>query len=251
MKRLISILILIAVLMTNVAFAEASQTNSEARIAELEEELAKLKQENDELKEEILKLKATIEELEKEPETPAPQYPTVQKGDKGADVQRVQQRLKDLNYLSGSVDGDFGNGTASAVKAFQSEAGLEATGIADEATQIALFADNAPKSKVYQPIDYKSIARDPDKHKGDLITFKGKIIQVMESGNYAVFRISSSGNYDDVVYCTFTIPDNYSRFLEDDRVTVYGVCTGIYTYETIMGGTVTIPSCTIDRIELR
>lgn len=177
--------------------------------------------------------------------------PTLQKGSKGDDVKKLQQRLKDLNYLSGGVDGDFGNGTASAVSAFQKEAGLPENGIADEATQKALFADDAPKSKVYTKLDYKAVARDPEAHKGDLITFQGKVLQVMESGKHITFRISSKGNYDNVVYCNYTAPDDYKRILEDDKVTVYGTCTGIYTYETIMGGSVTIPSCTVDRIEVR
>ena len=177
--------------------------------------------------------------------------PTLQKGSKGDDVKKLQQRLKDLNYLSGGVDGDYGNGTASAVSAFQKEAGLSETGIADEATQKALFADDAPKSKVYMKLDYKAVARDPDAHNGDLITFSGKVLQVMESGKYITFRISSKGNYDNVVYCNYVAPDGYKRVLEDDKVTVYGTCTGIYTYETIMGGSVTIPSCTIDRIEVK
>ena len=185
------------------------------------------------------------------PAEEAPEYPTLQKGSKGDDVKKLQQRLKDLNYLSGSVDGSYGNGTAGAVSSFQQEAGLEATGIADEATQKALFADDAPKSKSYMTLDYNAVARDPDAHDGDLITFKGKVLQVTESGSRVIFRIASKGNWDNVVYCTYTIPSGYKRILEDDKVTVYGTCTGVYTYTTVMGASVTIPACTIDRIELR
>ena len=79
---------------------------------------------------------------EAEPEASA--YDTLQKGSKGDAVRAMQQRLKDLGYLSGTVDGDFGKGTAKAVSAFQTNAGLEATGIADAATQEALFAEDAP-----------------------------------------------------------------------------------------------------------
>lgn len=78
-----------------------------------------------------------------EPE-PEAAYAALQKGSKGEDVRRLQQRLKDLGYLSGSVDGDFGKGTAGAVSAFQKAAGLAETGVADDATQKALFADDAP-----------------------------------------------------------------------------------------------------------
>ena len=175
----------------------------------------------------------------------------LQKGSKGEEVKRLQQRLKELNYLSGSADGDYGNATASAVSAFQQEVNLPVTGVADEATQKALYNPNAPRAKVYTTLDYKAVARDPNAYTGNLITFKGKIVQVMESGNVVAFRIATRRGYDDVVYCMYIAPDNYSRFLEDDRVIVYGVCTGVYTYETVLGSSITIPSCDIDRIELQ
>lgn len=82
-----------------------------------------------------------------EPEAaPEVTYPTLQKGSKGEDVRKLQQRLKDLGYLTGKVDGDFGKGTAKAVTAFQKKAGLTADGVADDATQKALFADDAPRA---------------------------------------------------------------------------------------------------------
>lgn len=183
--------------------------------------------------------------------TKSPAYSRLQKGSKGEEVEKLQKRLKELGYLSGSADGDYGNMTESAVKAFQESAGLSQTGVADSKTQDKLYSNNAPRAKIYEKLDYTAVARDPYAYKGDLITFQGKILQVMENGKDVVFRISSKGNYDNVVYCTYTAPSYYSRFLEDDRVTVYGVCTGVYTYETVMGASVTIPSCRIDRIELR
>lgn len=79
-----------------------------------------------------------------EPEPAAETYATLQKGSKGDDVKAMQQRLKDLGYLKGSADGDFGKGTAAAVTAFQKKAGLPENGIADDATLRALFADDAP-----------------------------------------------------------------------------------------------------------
>ncbi len=77
---------------------------------------------------------------------PEAAYATLQKGSKGEDVRKLQQRLKDLGYLTGSVDGDFGKGTAGAVSRFQKNAGLGETGVADDATQKALFADDAPRA---------------------------------------------------------------------------------------------------------
>ena len=55
-------------------------------------------------------------------------------GDKGSTVKAVQQRLKDLGYLSGSADGDYGSGTKKAVKAFQKKNGLKQTGNVNSAT---------------------------------------------------------------------------------------------------------------------
>ena len=40
-------------------------------------------------------------------------------GARGEDVERFQQRLSDLGYLSGSVDGIYGKQTTQAVSAFR------------------------------------------------------------------------------------------------------------------------------------
>ena len=66
-------------------------------------------------------------------------------GSKGSDVKRLQQRLKDLGYYTGSVDGTYGTGTASAVKDFQRAHSLTADGIAGKATQEAVYSAQAKK----------------------------------------------------------------------------------------------------------
>ena len=76
--------------------------------------------------------------------TPAPEYPTVSKGDDNEDVKKLQKRLYDLGYLDDEPDGKFGNNTQTAVKLFQQEAGLEVTGVADNATQVLLYSEDAP-----------------------------------------------------------------------------------------------------------
>jgi len=79
-------------------------------------------------------------------ETPAGEYATLEKGSKGDEVKALQQRLVDLYWLDGSVDGDYGNKTKDAVQRFQEAAGLTATGIADAETQARLFAEDAPQA---------------------------------------------------------------------------------------------------------
>ncbi len=59
---------------------------------------------------------------------------TCSPGDKGSAVKAVQKKLKSLGYYSGSIDGDYGNGTKAAVKAFQKANGLTVNGIANQKT---------------------------------------------------------------------------------------------------------------------
>ena len=57
----------------------------------------------------------------------------------------IQMRLEELGYLeAGSADGIYGSGTSSAVSAFQANAGMLGTGVADARTQERLFAEDAP-----------------------------------------------------------------------------------------------------------
>ena len=67
-------------------------------------------------------------------------------GDKGNAVKKVQNRLIALGYLSGGADGDYGNMTKNAVKAFQSRNGLSATGTVNSATLNKLNSSSAKKA---------------------------------------------------------------------------------------------------------
>ncbi len=61
----------------------------------------------------------------------------------GDDVSRVQARLTTLGYYTGKVDGTYGLGTATAVKAFQQRNGLTADGVAGTSTQTRLYSSTA------------------------------------------------------------------------------------------------------------
>lgn len=64
----------------------------------------------------------------------------LEKGSKGDAVVSLQRKLISLGHLAGKADGAFGGGTEKAVKAFQEAAGLDVTGVADDATIEALDA---------------------------------------------------------------------------------------------------------------
>ncbi len=66
-------------------------------------------------------------------------------GSEGSEVKKMQQRLKELGYLTGSADGDFGEATEAAVRAFQKANGLTVDGKAGTATLNKLYSDSAKK----------------------------------------------------------------------------------------------------------
>lgn len=78
-------------------------------------------------------------------------FAKVEKGMSGVEVQSIQYMLIDSGYLSGGADGQFGSGTESAVKRFQSEHGLDADGIVGQQTVAALArADSSATAAVIQ-----------------------------------------------------------------------------------------------------
>ena len=71
---------------------------------------------------------------------------TCKYGDKGTAVKNVQKRLKKLGYYTGSIDGDYGNGTKNAVKSFQKRNGLSVTGAVNSKTLKKLNSSSAKKA---------------------------------------------------------------------------------------------------------
>ena len=70
---------------------------------------------------------------------------SLKEGMEGKAVRALQIRLKNLGYLSGSVDGSFGAATKSAVTTFQKQNGLTADGVAGTATLNKIYSDTAKK----------------------------------------------------------------------------------------------------------
>ena len=75
--------------------------------------------------------------------TPTPTIMLLKVGTKGDEVKRLQERLKQLGYYTGEVDGQYGQGTADAVKLFQNQHNLLSDGIAGENTRSILYGENA------------------------------------------------------------------------------------------------------------
>ncbi len=71
--------------------------------------------------------------------TPNPKYGTLQVGDKGDEVRRLQKELARYGYYEGDIDGVYGNQTRRAVEEFQYQHGLSADGMAGRITLTVLY----------------------------------------------------------------------------------------------------------------
>lgn len=96
--------------------------------------------------------------------------------------------------------------------------------------------------------DYSEYARNPDPHYGEMIRFNGEIVQVIEGVENNRYRIAFNSDSDDIFYVTYSAEAHEKHLLEEDKVTVFGEYTGLYSYESTFGGLITIPSLVADSI---
>lgn len=102
----------------------------------------------------------------------------------------------------------------------------------------------------YETVSYTDIARNPEDFLGKMIVFSGKVLQVIENSEEIKLRVATEGGYDDVVLAAYS-PDLLDfRVLEDDQVTLYGMCLGLYTYTSTLGAEISIPALYCDQVEL-
>jgi hypothetical protein len=92
-------------------------------------------------------------------------------------------------------------------------------------------------------VSYKELFRNSDKYLLDAVYFKGEVIQVLDdgSGSYTLRVNVTKGEYgwwDDTVLLQY----EGDRVLVDDIVDFVGISTGPYTYESVLGGDITVPA---------
>ena len=127
-----------------------------------------------------------------------------------------------------------------AKKEAETKASMEAAA-AQEAKEEAEKKDPA----TYPTQAYDEMARNGDSHAGEKIQITGKVIQVQDSDDGgATLRVATSANGYDDVYLVQIMSSEWKghRLLEDDQITIYGTAYGLYSYETVMGNTQTVPA---------
>lgn len=98
-------------------------------------------------------------------------------------------------------------------------------------------------------ITYDNLARNPDDYIGEKVKFKGKVIQVMEGDTENQIRLAVDSDYDTILYCGYDPSIVSSRILEDDIITIYGTSVGTISYQSTLGGTITIPGVLVEKID--
>ncbi len=95
-------------------------------------------------------------------------------------------------------------------------------------------------------VPYDELFRNSDEYTFDDVYFRGEVIQVLgEPGGWNLRINVTPGEYgfwDDTVFVEF---HGDQRYLDDDIVDFVGTFTGPYTYESVMGGEITVPGILI------
>ncbi|MFL2100414.1 hypothetical protein [Desemzia sp. FAM 23989] len=109
----------------------------------------------------------------------------------------------------------------------------------------------AEEAKGYETgITFDQLARTPDDYFYKKVKFSGKVVQVMEGEGTTQIRFAVDDDYDKIIYAEISSDlTNNDRLLEDDYVTLSGISMGLLTYESTMGGEITIPSIVVDKID--
>lgn len=126
---------------------------------------------------------------------------------------------------------------------------------AEQAAKEKAAAEQAAKEEAerigYETgITYDQLARTPNDFEGKKAKFSGKVVQVMEGDGETQLRIAVDDNYDTILFVAYESDIISSRVLEDDYITVSGESLGLITYQSTMGGDISIPAMEVKVITI-
>lgn len=169
--------------------------------------------------------------------------------DLGNDFSELQNEFDSYKEVMSEYEG-LATSEAEARK-IEADAKIQAEKEAAEAAEAKAAAEAEAKEKAgYDTgITYDQLARTPDDYTEELVKFTGTVLQVMEGDEEIQIRLAVNDDYDKVLYCGYSPDIVNSRVLENDKITIYGQSVGLYSYESTLGGQITIPAVWIDKIE--
>jgi hypothetical protein len=115
-------------------------------------------------------------------------------------------------------------------------------------TQEEREAQSKEKAKV---VDYKQLEKNPDRMKGEYVTFQGEIVQILEEGESTEMRVavtkeSWGWSSSDIVYVGYA---GLTDYVEGDVITFYGEVYGSVQYTSQAGWDISVPAVIADVVE--
>ncbi len=172
------------------------------------------------------------------------------------DVERLEQEKESLQHEYDSYRESMSEYEGLAIaeaesRRIQAESMAAAEQLAKEQAEAeSLAAKEAEEKAGYDTgITYDQLARTPDEFKNKKVKFTGKVIQLIEGDSSNSIRFAVNSDYDNILYCEYDKDIVSTRVLEDDIITIYGSSYGLYSYQSTLGGKITIPAVIIDKID--
>lgn len=91
-------------------------------------------------------------------------------------------------------------------------------------------------------VSYEELFRNSETYLFQAVYFKGEVIQVLDGGDGTyTLRVNVTLGELDIWEDTVLLLYRGDRVLEDDIVEFVGIYGGPYTYESVLGGDITVP----------
>ena len=71
----------------------------------------------------------------------------------------------------------------------------------------------------------------------------------MEGDRSTQIRFAVNSDYDTILFAEIKSDITETRILEDDVITIYGSSAGLMTYESTMGGKISIPGMLVEKVD--
>lgn len=214
---------------------------SKSDYQQLQNQYDRLSKTNDENTEELKEIKSELETTKSNFEDTRSEY---------AEYKKRMEPYEELETAEAEARKIEAEKVAAEKKAAEEKAAADKKAAEEKAAAEAAAAKAAEEARGYETgITYDQLARTPDDFKGQKVKFYGKVIQVLEGTSSVQIRLAVDDNYDTVLLGEYLPSIVTSRILDDDHITIYGTSVGTISYESTLGGTITIPGVYIDKIE--
>ena len=99
-------------------------------------------------------------------------------------------------------------------------------------------------------ITFPMLNKAADRYAGSPYYVKGEVVQALEEGNYTIMRVNMTQNswgWTDTVWVEYA---DITDAVEGSIIEIYGEIIGSHTYDTTIGGSMTIPAILADEVNV-